>query len=191
MKILYIPMESTNLGTDGFYKALEKKHEINSLWEVGYDKMHRKRFDLVYFQSGAIRPSEIMIMREQDKCIITQWTGDYRLEPLEMVIQYKGLTDIDFMAADVPELYPDMNIKFLPHGVDDWQFRPVNKEAKGVVMVARDYPQFPGGQERRKLIEEIPELDVYGFDKGLDWYDAPDVYNSYKFAVGCSGTKYL
>jgi hypothetical protein len=183
MKILYVPLKGTDLSTDGLYKALCKRHEVRCYW----DDWTNKYDDVIYFQSGAISKQDLQALAIFHPSKVVQWTGDYRPFPLEMVTQYRGLTNIDFMAADVPEIYPDMNIKWLPHGVDDWQFREVQENTKGVVMIARNYEHLPGGQDRVKLIDYLGDkLAVFGFENHLDYYLAPDVYSNFKFAIGPS-----
>ena len=70
-----------------------------------------------------------------------------------MISQYKGLVDVTYLAAYTPELYPGMNVKWLPHGVADWNFRGVKKDSEGIVMIANNYTHFPGGKERNELAE--------------------------------------
>jgi hypothetical protein len=207
MKILYIPLNTSTPETDGFYKALKKKHgeEVEWYWD-GYDYPGIENykdinmdflpnFDLIHLQSGTIKRKRLEELKHFNKsAIVTQWTGDYRPEPMEMITQYEGLVDITFLAAYTPGLYPKENVKWLPHGVDDWQFREVKKDAEGIVMIANNYPQFPGGKERAELNDLLKDRKDYtcygsGFEnsKGvLDWYKAPDIYNNAKFAVGCN-----
>jgi len=62
-----------------------------------------------------------------------------------------------------------------------------DRQIKTNCVVANDYPQFPGGQERRDLVKLLGlSLRGYGsgFGESLDWYRAPEVYNQYKFAIG-------
>lgn len=179
MRILYIPLPGSDPMYDGFYNSLKKGHEVDWYWDCG----PVDGFDVVHLQSGAITSDELEMIRGGS--MVTQWTGDYRPEAMEMVTQYD--VDITFMAADVPEIYP--GVRWLPHGVDDWQFRPVRGDADGVVMIANRYDHFPGGRERTVLHNVLKKRDDYtsygsGYGKQVDWKITPDIYNKARFATG-------
>ncbi|GAG82074.1 unnamed protein product, partial [marine sediment metagenome] len=134
MKILYIPLDTSIKEEDDFYLALIKAgHEVTWYWDHHFIDCHE--YDIAHFQSGAVKRGIIQACKA-GHCLVTQWTGDYRPEPMHMVTQYEGLVDITFMAANVPELYPNENIVWLPHWVGDWQFRDINPNAEGIVMFA-------------------------------------------------------
>lgn len=191
MKILYIPLNTAIKEEDDFYLSLSKLHDVVWFWKNA--SVSKNKIDICHFQSGAIEPHLVRnIKKHWPNTLITQWTGDYRPEPMEMVTQYKGLVDITFMAADVPYLYPDMNVKWLPHWVGDWQFREVNPNAEGVVMIANNYPQFPGGKEREELHNFLRQRKDYvcygsgfeGSQGNVPYRKTPDIYNKFRFAVG-------
>jgi len=149
----------------------------------------------VYKRQGSISLDRLDTLRYLNpKAIITQWTGDYRPEGLPEVRMYEGLVDITFLASDTPEQYPTMNVKWLPHWVGEWQFRPVNPNAEGIVMIANNYTHFPGGLERHEMNEMLRNRSDYvvygsGFtnSKGpINYRDTPDIYNQFRFAVGCN-----
>lgn len=191
MKILYIPLDTSIKKEDDFYIALKKAgHEVVWYWDHTWLD---EKIDVAHFQSGAIERRLIASIKRMCQ-VVTQWTGDYRPEPMEMVTQYQGLVDITFMAAEVPELYPNENIVWLPHWVGDWQFRDINPNAKGIVMFANNYPQFPGGRERAEMHELLSERDDYtcygsGWGNALPpvpYRETTEIYNNARFAVGCN-----
>jgi len=181
MRLLYVPPSSSNPLTDGLYKAFNKRCTVDHFWLQGT----RGRPDLAYVQSGAV---SIELLKDMsDVCKVFQWAGDYRPEGIDHVRTYMQYCYKTFCAADVPELYPGMI--WLPHAVDYWQFRQVNEDAKGMVMIANDHSQFPGGKERQDLAEILKGRGDFtgygsGFESSLDWMKGPDVYNKSRFGIG-------
>jgi len=201
MNILYIPPVGAVKEHDDFYLSLSKSNKVIWYWDAArsiavFDpKLYGYEYDIIHLQSGAISRNELAVWKnDYPKAIITQWTGDYRPEGLPEVRMYEGLVDITFLASDTPEQYPNMNVKWLPHWVGEWQFRPVNPDAEGIVMIANNYTHFPGGLERHEMNEILRERDDYvlygsGFtnSKGpVNYRDTPDIYNQYQIAVGCN-----
>jgi hypothetical protein len=194
MNILYIPPVGAVKEHDDFYLSLKKLHNVTWFWEYTHEPIN-DQWDLIHLQSGAIKYMVLKMYKQLNKkAIITQWTGDYRPEGLPEVRMYDGLVDFTFLASDTPEQYPNQNVKWLPHWVGEWQFRPVNAEAEGIVMIANNYTHFPGGLERHEMNEMLrnrPDYKVYGsgFTNSLgpvNYRDTPDIYNKFRFAVGCN-----
>jgi len=192
MKILYIPFPNSDPAQDDFLHALERVHEVEY-----YTGEINSKPDVIYSQAGSILWSELKRIKNHTGATVTIWAGDYRPTPMRMIDQYDGIADVTFLAADVPELYPNQNVKWLPHGVADWQFREVKEDAEGIVMIANNYGDlFPGAKEREDMAKELSKRDdfkVYGngWDniqktRFVDWKETPDIYNNAKFAVGCN-----
>lgn len=194
MNILYIPPVGAVKEHDDFYLSLSKLHNVTWFWEYTHQPIH-DRWQVIHLQSGAIKYMTLKMLKQMNKpAIITQWTGDYRPEGLPEVRMYDGLVNFTFLASNTPRQYPNQNVKWLPHWVGEWQFRPVNPDAEGIVMIANNYTHFPGGLERHEMNEMLrnrPDYKVYGsgFTNSLgpvNYRDTPDIYNKFRFAVGCN-----
>jgi len=166
MKLLYITLNqviaaySDNYQEgDDLYDAFTKVADVHGYTNVeqaiAFDP------DLVYIHSGALPKETVLEIRENTHAIWGQWTGDSRPEQLEPVMRYDFL-DFHFMAG-IQDIYP-FKINWLPHCVADWQFKPVNDQAKGVVYIANEYHHFPGGLERYELACEVRD------SIGLTWH---------------------
>jgi len=190
MKLLYIPLSTATPETDDLYKAFCKRCEVKWYWDMEVGWVYRYYPDIVYIHSGAT-PNTGFIKSRYPQAVVTQWTGDYRPEGFDYYREAGKYCDINFK-ADTANLYPEMNCKFLPHGVADWQFREINPEAKGIIFIGNTYTHLPGGKERYELCQELSKRDDFtwyghGSPNGwLDYYKNPDVYNQHKFAISCS-----
>ena len=188
MKLLYIPLTTATPQTDDLYKAFCKRCEVQWFW----DNETIQNPDIIYSHSGGINPDVLRVLkREFKKCIITQWTGDYRSEGLNYYQQAGKYCDINFK-ADTANLYPELNCKFLPHGVADWQFREINPEAKGIIFIGNAYTHLPGGKERFELCQQLSKRNDFtwvgtgGNPEHIDFKEIPDWYNRHKFAISAN-----
>lgn len=187
MKLLYIPLLTATPETDDLYKAFCKK--CDALWYWGNRSISAP--DVIYFQSGAIPVPGVEIMKSiNPKAIITQWTGDYRPEGFDYFREAGKYCDVSFK-ADLENLYPELNCKFLPHGVAEWQFREINPDAKGIIFIGNAYTHLPGGKERYDLCKELSKRDDFAWwgtgspNGSIEYIKTPDEYNKHKFAI-CS-----
>lgn len=199
MKLLFIPLLPGNPETDDLYKAFCKKYEVHFYTSINpainFDP------DIVYIHSGALSLEVVQVLKDCTKAIWTQWTGDcaegHLLEP---VLRYKSICDVTFLACGAglkKEYEKELGhpVHWLPHAVADWQFRPVNPDAKGIVFVGNNYTHFSGGVERKELndlLRERADFTLYGsgwnganshlqkFPEShpVKWESLPDIYNN-------------
>src|SRR3990167_7783250 len=188
MKLLYIPLPTATPQIDDLYKAFCKRCEVQWFW----DNETIQNPDIIYSHSGGVNPDVLRVLkREFKKCIVTQWTGDYRPEGFDYYREAGKYCDINFK-ADTADLYPELNCKFLPHGVADWQFREINPEAKGIIFIGNAYTHLPGGKERYELCQQLSKRDDFtwvgtGGNPGhIDFKEIPDWYNRHKFAISAN-----
>jgi hypothetical protein len=190
MKLLYIPLPTATPETDDLYKAFRKRCEVKWYWDMDAGWMDRYYPDMVYIHSGAT-PNAGFIRSRYPKAIITQWTGDYRPEGFDYYREAGKYCDINFK-ADTANLYPELNCKFLPHGVADWQFREINPEAKGIIFIGNAYTHLPGGKERYELCQELSKRNDFtwvgtgGNPSHIPFTEIPDWYNRHKFAISAN-----
>lgn len=187
-KLLYIPHPHSKQEYDDFY--LSFANVCKTLWYPTYRAIGLPSdIDFIYLQSGGISRTGLLSLKEvYQNAKVCQWTGDCRKERIENVMWCYDLCDINYLAAWQPELYPGM--RWMPHGVADWQFREINQDAKGIVFIGNAQLEFPGGKERYELclkLEKRKDFTWYGTPKPqVDYRDTPDIYNKHKFAIGAS-----
>lgn len=135
--------------------------------------------DYVFMQSGAISKDEVLAIKNFG-ATITQWTGDWRPEPLPEVINTSA--DITLLASAIGQqhLYPGS--KYLQHAAS--VFLPVREDAEGISAIWNHYDQFEGGRERNGLADllekEFPEdfiLRGSGGRCSVQYHKTPEFYN--------------
>ena len=183
IKLLYCPWPGAE--KDELYEAFSKKTHIH--FYTTDDLAIDFKPDIIYLQSGVIHPGNLKYIKENTGATVVQWTGDYRPEGLPEINQYKGIADKTFLAGGL-HLYKDSI--YLPHPVGKWRYRPVKDHSEGVVMLANNYGQFPGGLERQEMVRMYPEIKVYGSGWAgtsvIGRYDNCDIYQNSYLSVGCN-----
>ena len=186
MKILYIPPKPLPPELDDLYAGFKKLADVDHWWA---NKCMDTATDLIYVQCGAIDRDTLAGMKDLTGARVVSWCGDYRPFQLPEINMYEGISDITYLSGYTPELYPKQNIKWMPHGVGDWQFRKVKSKTSGIAMIFNNYTHFPGGMERWQLAESLRDTPGFigygsGFEKQIPWLYNPEIYNDCKFATG-------
>lgn len=189
MKLLFIPLLPGNPETDDLYKAFCKKYEVHFYKHINEAIAFQP--DIVYIHSGALPLGRALAIKTATNALWTQWTGDCAEGSLlEPVLRYRNICDITFLACGdgLKKEYENElghHVHWLPHSVAEWQFRPVNPDAKGIVFVGNNYTHFSGGVERFTLNQELSKRDdfrLYGSGwhgtHPVKWESLPDIYNS-------------
>lgn len=187
MNLLYIPHPHSKPEEDDLYQSFRKI--TNAYWHHHPYSLLYSKYDFIYLQSGGIGKFDLQVLKDENpQAKICQWTGDCRKHQIDNVMWCYDLCDINYLAAWQPELYPGM--RWLPHGVADWQFREINQKAEGIVFIGNAQLEFPGGKERYELcleLEKRKDFTWYGTPKRqIPYRETPDVYNKHKFAIGAS-----
>lgn len=188
VNLLYIPHPHSKPEHDDLFQSFKKICDVYWWPNWAIEDLPGK-VDFIYLQSGGIKRVGLEFIKNvYPKAKVCQWTGDCRKYQIENVMWCYDLCDINYLAAWQPELYPGM--RWLPHGVADWQFREINPDAEGIVFIGNAQLQFPGGMERHKLcleLEKRKDFTWYGSPKKqVPYRDTPDIYNKHKIAICAS-----
>lgn len=154
-RLLFIPLD--------YHKPNVQLYLFDALktqFEVTYYKgdVHGKP-EIIYVQSGAISPKELIKIKRKTKATVIQWTGDCRPELLSEVMAYKGIVDKTFLACGIgqKEMYEQAlghEVVWLQHAGTMF-VEPTDMQEGGIAFVGNYYDQFPGGAERNKLCYEL------------------------------------
>jgi hypothetical protein len=193
MRLLYIPLHVNidwyPIGEDDLYLAFTRRFDV--LWHKTIMDSIAFEPDIVYIHSGCLPIEDVQLLREETDALWVQWTGDYRPEELEPITRYRDVVDITMLAGWKSGQYKGHNLKWLPHGVADWQYREINQAAEGIIFIGNNYRHFPGGEERFQLIDELykrKDFVIWGSgwptSQSINFKNTPDAYNKCKYGIG-------
>jgi len=212
-KLLFISHPQGAEDKEPFYQALKKKYEC-LFWKHETKLMGGRNFDvldlenigdldIVYIHAGSISDAVLeSIKRNCNNPIAVQWSGDCRDELFHDTLRLKGLVDITLLACGMGEqkkMYEKElgRVEWFPHGVTDWQFLPVNKDAKGIIFIGNNYEHFSGARDRAEICKQLKEtygdlFKVYGngwgdIGEGTIPFEENHLYYN-KAAIGIDGS---
>ncbi len=181
-RLLFIPQDYEYVPYKEFFVELCK--QFYSVYYTDQTTALDFKPDYVFVHSSAINPFVLIELKEQCNCYIIQWTGDIRPEPLEQVLNYKGIADLTLLASGIgqKEMYEKaMNgpVNYLQHFVSQSQYIPVNNEPNNnILFIGNAYSHFPGGAERNELCAKLsglyPNFEVIG-----NGFNTPE-YNNHR-----------
>lgn len=179
-KLLFIPLDYKYRPHEDWYKGFCKYYDC-----LHYsDKESAILFmpELIFVQSGALAPTELIEIKQRTGAVVMQWTGDCREDLLPDVLAYKDISDIIFLACGIAQksMYENaMNqpVYYLQHGVSEYRFAPVkeNIEDGKITFIGNNYNQFSGDIERTALLKMLSpifkNLEIWGSGFNMEGFN--------------------
>lgn len=166
-RLLFISHPQGTEDKEPFYQALKKKYECVFFdFNGGINYFIPLYLDYIYIHAGSISKDTLNGIRQVNTTAkAIQWSGDCRDELFHDTLRLKGLVDITLLACGMGEqkkMYEKElgRVEWFPHGVSDWQFLPVNKDAKGIIFIGNNYEHFSGARDRAEICKQLKE--TYG-----------------------------
>jgi len=210
MKLLYIGHPHATPEKEDWYQALKKVYDCTF-----YTKeltRYQIDFDIIYVHAGSISYRTLFCLKYwndqpggvSSKGKIVVWTGDVREDLMSDVTMYNGIADIVLLACGMgkqKEMYEkEMGcpVHWFPHGVAEWNFRPVNENSEGLIFIGNNYEHFSGARDRYEINKQLKakygdKFKIYGNGWGdigegvtVPFEDTPDYYN--KAYIGIDGS---
>lgn len=158
--------------------------------------------DVIHCQFQGTNIIDVSVLKEirmKHNCIISQWTGDEREEPIPEYVKYGDYCDLNLVVSlEAIRQYMSAglkNVKYWQNAIAiPEQIGHPPDEPKNIVFCGSRYTTFPNSKNRIELIERFKkefgdQFKVYGFgwpftEGNLPWGKQTEVYQSAFLTLG-------
>lgn len=188
-KLLYLPLvfEGSNNEQKFLEKAFRKHFKVQTFNFMEAKKpddefltlVQQFRPDIIHCQfqgTSRIHPRALASIKTvYPETIITQWTGDVRVDPIPEVVEYGKVCDLTLVASttDIGE-YERAGVKkamYWQNAVDISQLKTSTQVLGGITFCGGRYTVFPNSEQRAELVERFRKEFLNGFFQpyGFGW----------------------